>query len=885
MFRRYGGDDARLVDRALQGDQDAFDVLVTGYSSVVYGIALAHLHNKTDAEDLSQDAFLQAYRSLGTLRVPNCFGPWLVTLTKNLCRNVLARRGREKRLSQNANVQSAPARMHPEREEIHAILLHELETLDETAREVLMLHYFTHKPIRDMAVLLGISKAAAAKRLQRARHVLGERLLTVAGDALMTEDKPQQRTRRIMAAIHAVPLMAKPIRMASGSAGTLTIAKVTGGLFAMKKLIAGGVVVLGILAGLYWSVQAHQAPDTDTSQESASRVQAAVKTPMDQPDPSLTTPTAVSQPAATAKTVETPVTTTLEPGEIADPTKYATLSGRTLTELGEPVAGAEVTLMCYGIPMNELLYEDIDQLKRAMKRNHLFQAVSDTEGRFLIKNIRFSGHAVIMAQARGSLSGSINVEIQEGMARQDLDIVMSDGMHTVHGRILTSTGSPVDDATIMPVLVSLSLSHTDARGVFSCVCSAGIPLNVYSARYGLATFNNLTNDENSYLELRMPGMASLSGRVTQSNGSPAVGIKVKLRGSVPFSGNTIFDQTYSVETDPNGHYEIHEINVGQKMDAFMTDTGGECRVRKSFGYLPPNQMTTWDAQFSKPIVVRGTVRGKQNHQPLALPGLFEVTVVKDGLEVGTAGGCPDSFPKGIYEITVPGGSGRYLIVPTYTPFSFSGFESYGREVNLVEGTEPTVDLELPEPIIVMVRVIDEDGNPIKGAKAITLGGSRRESGLTDDKGCLSLTCFAPNTMELIEGGKIEVFCAGYFTEKSRKFSGSPGQVLPEETIVLHPAGELTGRPILLDGEPMANGKLWVKFTYGNGTQQSLALATDSRGQFRLKIPATSLDLVGSLVPPNPLHSFSRTGLQCPAGQVLDLGDIQLENIDRSTMIE
>ena len=874
--------DAALIEKwKILHDPEAFTELVARHSAMVYRVACRILRDPGHAEEVAQECFLLLAEKPAVVR--RSPAGWLHALAASRALDRLrTEQSRLARESRYAEQTSTVCR--PQWNDIQGYVDEAVADLPETLREAVVYRYLEGHSLAETAQCLAISRSTVQARLEKA---VGEIRQSLKGRGVVVP------VGMLISALGVGSAEAAPVTLTlalgklalAGTSGVpassvVSSVAVTGGLLAMKKIIVGAVVVLGILAGLYWTMQAHQTPTDHPSQKIVSTVQAPEKTTSEQPDSSSTTSIAVSQPAATEKTVETPVTTTLEPGEIADPTKYATLSGRTLTELGEPVAGAEVKLACYGIPRSELLYEDIDQLKRAMKRNHLFQAVSDTEGRFFIKNIRFSGHALVMAQARGTLLGSASAELQDSSHQENMDIVLKEGAHIVRGRLLTSAGVPVDDATVTPVEYPKTLCHTDARGNFEIVCLVRSTLNVYSPQYGLATFNEFWDVEDQFHELRMPGMASLSGRVTQSDGSPAAGVKIKLAGSAPLGESSVLDQTFTAVTDLNGQYKIREINASQKMVATIKDTAGQCRVRKSFGYLPPNQMTTWDAQFSKPIVVRGTVRGMQNHQPLALPGLFEITVVKDGQALATEGGAPNAFPKGIYEITVPAGSGRYLIVPTYTPFYYSGFESYGREVNLVEGTEPIVDLELPEPITVMVRIVDENGNPLKGAtvKRTDFGS---DLGTTDEGGRLKFSCFAPNTMGNIAGGSIEIACQGYFTEQRYAFSGSPGQILPEETIVLHPAGEVTGRPILIDGEPMPNGKLWVRFTYGNGMQQSLAISTDSKGQFRLAIPATSLDLVGSLVPPNPLHSFSRTGLQCLVGQTLNLGDIQLENIDRS----
>ena len=69
--------DADLVYRTLEGDQDAFGLLVKAYSEEVYTIALSIVGDPMDAEDLSQEAFIKAYLNLSQIKHPERFGGWL----------------------------------------------------------------------------------------------------------------------------------------------------------------------------------------------------------------------------------------------------------------------------------------------------------------------------------------------------------------------------------------------------------------------------------------------------------------------------------------------------------------------------------------------------------------------------------------------------------------------------------------------------------------------------------------------------------------------------------------------------------------------------------------------------------------------------------------
>ncbi len=87
-----GVSDADLVARSLQGRQDAFEALFDRYARQVYSIAYRISGSPTDAEDLTQDIFLRAFRTLGTLRQPQAVAAWLYQMATNVCLDALRRR-------------------------------------------------------------------------------------------------------------------------------------------------------------------------------------------------------------------------------------------------------------------------------------------------------------------------------------------------------------------------------------------------------------------------------------------------------------------------------------------------------------------------------------------------------------------------------------------------------------------------------------------------------------------------------------------------------------------------------------------------------------------------------------------------------------------------
>ena len=91
------------IERVLKGDANAFEHLVHAYEKTVYNLALRTLGNREDAEDVTQEAFLKAYRSLDSFRGDSKFSVWLYRIVSNLCLDLL--RSRQRKPTQSLTVE------------------------------------------------------------------------------------------------------------------------------------------------------------------------------------------------------------------------------------------------------------------------------------------------------------------------------------------------------------------------------------------------------------------------------------------------------------------------------------------------------------------------------------------------------------------------------------------------------------------------------------------------------------------------------------------------------------------------------------------------------------------------------------------------------------
>ncbi len=161
--------DADLVSASLHGRADAFGELVERYRSLVVGLAMGTARDLDRAEDLAQDVFLAAYRSLRNLRDPENFRAWLLGIARHRIIDEL----RAVRLP----VVDAPLdRAAPAPAEPDAELLAAVAGLPERYRMPVVLRHMDGLEYAEVAERLGITEATARQRVKRALDRLRDRL-------------------------------------------------------------------------------------------------------------------------------------------------------------------------------------------------------------------------------------------------------------------------------------------------------------------------------------------------------------------------------------------------------------------------------------------------------------------------------------------------------------------------------------------------------------------------------------------------------------------------------------------------------------------------------------------------------------------------------------
>jgi RNA polymerase sigma-70 factor (ECF subfamily) len=160
-------DQRGLVERAGEGDHDAFTVLVRGIIARLDGAARLILRDPELARDAVQDALVQAWRDLPGLRDPERFDAWIHRITVRSCLTILRRRRRrviEVELGPTADVPVADTgSLVVDRDQVERALAH----LEPGMRAVVVAHYFLDQPLPEVAAALGIPLGTAKSRLHR----------------------------------------------------------------------------------------------------------------------------------------------------------------------------------------------------------------------------------------------------------------------------------------------------------------------------------------------------------------------------------------------------------------------------------------------------------------------------------------------------------------------------------------------------------------------------------------------------------------------------------------------------------------------------------------------------------------------------------------------
>ncbi len=180
-------DDIYYIDKVLNGDSSAFAELVDRYKTMAFNISARIVGSREDAEEVAQDSFVKAYRSLSSFKRSAKFSTWLFRIVYNTSvshyrkskREVVSGRLDDRAIKHTGQPVEDPA---ADDADLTAALLNALGCLPGEEQTMITLYYYEDSSIDDIALIMNMSASNVKVRLYRARKKLHDQISQLMAD-------------------------------------------------------------------------------------------------------------------------------------------------------------------------------------------------------------------------------------------------------------------------------------------------------------------------------------------------------------------------------------------------------------------------------------------------------------------------------------------------------------------------------------------------------------------------------------------------------------------------------------------------------------------------------------------------------------------------------
>jgi RNA polymerase sigma-70 factor (ECF subfamily) len=178
-----GLSDSEIIAKVLKGDQQAYAGLVSRYQNYVFTLVLRFIKSREDAEEVAQDVFIKAYRSLSDFRGESKFTTWLYTIVNTTSITFLRKKKLEVHSLDNERVfetaeskDSGFSANQVEQKSKINMVNKAIAMLNPDDAEIITLFYKAEQSLEEIGTILGLEPNTAKVRLHRARTRLKEKM-------------------------------------------------------------------------------------------------------------------------------------------------------------------------------------------------------------------------------------------------------------------------------------------------------------------------------------------------------------------------------------------------------------------------------------------------------------------------------------------------------------------------------------------------------------------------------------------------------------------------------------------------------------------------------------------------------------------------------------
>ena len=834
--------DEKLVSQTLAGDRDAFGVLVHKYQEMVYTYAFQKVRNEADAQDITQEIFLQAYRHLCQLRQPHLFRSWLYTIMSNECKRWLAlatkKRRREIVIEEAAHeaLQIEPGHAAPV-EGWQVDLEQAMSALPDENWVAVSMFYMGDCSLKEISEFLGVSVNTVKGKLYRARQQLGSSMSQHYGRLLKSHKLKGGFLMQIMEQIRYIPTPAIGFAWSSTNIGKC--------LFA---LITALCILIGLVGGQDNSLVELPVNQIGVAPVSTNRwpIEVALLTPTVNsirssiagiPVPTGERPLDTASRASMGqggRSIGREVMSAVNGAKAPNPQFSAamaesaaeklTFSGQVINNDGEPVADAEI--------LYSVKYNPSESVGRTAR---------DGTFRFEVPrpDLNEWERVSIIATHTDYALGWRHLQIQN---TADVEIRL-ETPGVISGRILNENGAPIQNTVVRiqvlfsgnpaPIgresslardVIPSSLVKTDANGGFvlhALPQGGATNLEIQGRGYAKEIHPRVPVGTEG-LEFRLKREARIEGRLSYAGtGAPVKNATVALTGIYPTDG---WEQTSVGE---NGNYLLKNLPAGvYNVYLEKAPEGWTSSANALIKVVEGQTVSDIDLTLIRGGFITGQVTDRDTNEPIADHHIGFYDDARPESQVQSHGATTDE--NGTYRFRAA--PGRALVFAG-APQGYLDVGETRRYVDVVEGKSVTVDFQFSKGVELAGRVLTEADEPVPGAwitdishKAV----SYMEYGRSDELGEFAVPGLRVGQKLRLKAEQTELGLRG--TAEVEVQPGTPIKIRMGQ----YERVKVFGRVVNHRGEPMPSVNIdlmhWDPLRH-MGSSSTVAV-TDGDGQFR-----------------------------------------------------